>query len=228
MKLPVLISVPHAGLTVPVEVQPYCQLETREIIEDSDEGAGEIYEASEEVSVFVTTDIARVVVDMNRAQDDRRADGVIKTHTCWNVPIYNQPLPELVIQTLLQKYYQPYHQQLSTGASKVQFGIDCHTMSAYGPPIGPDADQERPLVCLSNADGTFPKPWMERLALCFQESFNVEISVNMPFKGGFIIQSHAYEIPWVQLEMSRSIILSNKQKRAYFWEAISKFYEIIF
>ena len=228
MTLPVLISVPHAGLNVPSDVQSYCQLDTRQIIDDGDQGADEIYALASEVTAFVTTDIARAVVDMNRAQDDRRADGVIKTHTCWNIPIYNQPLPEPVIQTLLQQYYHPYHQQLSTGANKVKFGIDCHTMAICGPPIGPDPDQPRPFICLSNVNETFPKHWMERLACCFQQIFDVEISVNMPFKGGFIIQSHAHEMPWVQVEMSRSNIITNEQKRAYFWKAISTFYEIMF
>ena len=228
MKLPVLISVPHAGLNVPPEVQSYCRLDTQQIIEDSDEGADEIYDIASEVTAFITTDIARAVVDVNRALDDRRADGVIKTHTCWNVPIYNQPLPEPVIQALLQQYYQPYHQQLSTWVNKVKFGIDCHTMATYGPPLGTDPDQPRPLVCLSNADETFPKPWLERLAFYFQQAFDMEISINMPFKGGFIIKSHGHEMPWIQVEMSRSNVISNEQKRACFWKAISKFYDIMF
>ena len=228
MKLPVLISVPHSGVNVPPEVESYCCLNARQIIEDGDEGADEIYDVAAEAEAFITTDIARAVVDINRAQDDRRADGVIKTHTCWNIPIYNQPLPEPVIQTLLRKYYHPYHEQLSAWANNAKFGIDCHTMATYGPPVGPDPGQERPFVCLSNANETFPKPWMERLAFCFQQIFNVEISVNMPFKGGFIIQSHTHEMPWVQVEMSRSNIITNGQKRNCFWESISKFYEIMF
>ena len=37
--MPLLISVPHAGLTVPPEAKPYCALTRQQIIEDGDQGA---------------------------------------------------------------------------------------------------------------------------------------------------------------------------------------------
>ena len=59
MKLPFLISVPHAGLTVPSEVKEICQLTEKEIIEDGDEGAADIYHPLKDyVSGFVMTDVA--------------------------------------------------------------------------------------------------------------------------------------------------------------------------
>ena len=39
MRLPILLSVPHAGLRVPAEAEPYCCLARDEIIADGDEGA---------------------------------------------------------------------------------------------------------------------------------------------------------------------------------------------
>jgi formiminoglutamase len=42
MKLPILISVPHAGLEIPEEVRDKCILKTQDLIEDSDIGALEI------------------------------------------------------------------------------------------------------------------------------------------------------------------------------------------
>ena len=170
MKLPVLISVSHAGLDTPPEVEDYCCLSLQDIIKDGDEGAGDIYYVHTQVQAFVTTSIARAFVDMNRSKDNREKDGVVKTHTCWNIPVYNQILPEAVVQTLLKKYYLPYHNKLSACADRVKFGIDCHTMAACGPPVGPDPGQQRPLICLSNATETIPKPWLEKLACCFHFS----------------------------------------------------------
>ena len=92
MKLPLLLSLPHAGLRVPDEVAHLCTLTEREIAEDGDEGAAAIYDLAGDVDAFVTTDVARAIVDLNRAVDDRRRDGVVKTHTCWDVPIYREPL----------------------------------------------------------------------------------------------------------------------------------------
>ena len=39
MTLPILLSVPHAGLRVPEEAQPYCRLSREEIVADGDEVA---------------------------------------------------------------------------------------------------------------------------------------------------------------------------------------------
>jgi hypothetical protein len=92
-KLPLLVSVPHAGLAIPPEVAALNRLTAQEIAEDGDVGAREIYgELAPYVAAFVISDIARAFVDLNRAEDDIRKDGVIKTHTCWDVPVYERPL----------------------------------------------------------------------------------------------------------------------------------------
>jgi len=93
-------------------------------------------------------------------------------------------------------------------------------MAASGPPVGPDPGQERPLVCLSNADNTCPKEWLKSLAACLSESFQTEVSINTPFKGGHIIRNHARELPWVQLELSRTTRASHQKKRDAVREAL--------
>ena len=213
MKLPLLISVPHAGWRVPEEVKPECVLTRQQILEDGDEGASEIYDISSEVEAFVTTDVARAIVDMNRAVDDRRSDGVVKTHTCWNVPVYRSFPTEDVIRRLLDLHYHPYHAQLSAQARRARLGIDCHTMAAVGPPVGPDPGATRPGVCLSNGDGTCPEDWLRSLASCLEDALEVSVSLNQPFRGGYIVRTHAAELPWVQLEMSRAPFSGNQEKR---------------
>jgi N-formylglutamate deformylase len=229
--LPLLISVPHAGLEVPPEAQPFCALTQQEIIEDGDEGAAEIYAGlREDVAAFVTTPVARAILDMNRAEDDRRADGVVKTHTCWNVPVYGTTLPEDAVERLLDRYHRPYHGALTReAAGSIRLGVDCHTMAAVGPPIGPGAGVERPWICLSNggeAGGgaiggaavdrgskrTCPDDWLLMLADCFRDAFQHDVAVNDPFRGGYIVRSHAAELPWVQLELSRANFIPNPEK----------------
>ncbi|MHC4144182.1 MAG: N-formylglutamate amidohydrolase [Planctomycetota bacterium] len=227
MKLPILISVPHAGLEIPSEVRAYNLLTQKEIIDDGDGGASEIYAVESYVQAYVTTDVARAYVDMNRSENDRTRDGVVKTHTCRDVPIYIRPLPADLIDVIIKKYYRPYHEKLTSLSSGVRFGIDCHTMADVGPPISPDPGQKRPLVCLSNADGTFSVDWLKIMKDCFQQSFQVGISLNQPFKGGNIIRTHASEMPWVQVEISRTNDLDNKQKHKKFLDAIKQFHSII-
>jgi formiminoglutamase len=196
MKLPYLVSLPHAGLEVPEELKEYCILNHDDIVKDGDEEAYEIYSELEKiVEAFQTTTIARAFVDMNRPKDDIRLDGVVKTHTIWDQPIYNQEIPIPLINKLIDKYWKPYHENLSRlSRSHIKLGIDCHTMAATGPPIGPDTGKKRPLVCLSNANKTCPDDWIKRMAECFENMLNYEVKINDPFTGGYIIREHSTEI----------------------------------
>jgi formiminoglutamase len=215
MKLPILLSVPHAGTRVPPEVVEYCILDEQAIVEDGDEHAAEIYWPLERhVAAFVTTDIARAIVDMNRARDDFRKDGIIKTHTCWDVPVYREPLPDAVAQGLIQRYHQPYHAKLSRMAGeRVILGVDGHTMAAVGPPVGPDTGQERPAVCLSDVMGNCPPEWTNSMLTCFREAFSPHrVTLNNPFTGGYVTRTHSADLPFVQVELSRAPYLSNTEK----------------
>jgi formiminoglutamase len=213
-------------LRIPEEAEPYCILTAEQIAEDGDVGAAEIYAFESEVEAFISTDIARAIVDLNRAEDDRRPDGVVKTHTCWNVPVYRELPPEDVVKRLLDLYYRPYHARLRELAETgVRLGVDLHTMAASGPPVGPDPGVERPWVCLSNAGGTTcPQEWIESLKSCFEEVFGPNVLINDPFKGGFITRSHATELPWLQLELSRGPFMSNAEKRRAVLHALTQWY----
>lgn len=213
MTLPLLVSVPHAGLEVPPELEHLNLLVPGEIAADGDGGAEEIYDLESEVAAFVTTRVARAFVDVNRAEDDRRRDGVVKTHTCWDVPIYKEPLPRELIERVLGRYYRPYHEQLRGLSRSARLGIDCHTMAATGPPGAPDPGRERPMVCLSNADRTCPMEWVRSLARLFEEAFQATVSINRPFKGGYIVRAHFRELPWIQIEISRTPVISDQAKK---------------
>ncbi|UCF79152.1 MAG: N-formylglutamate amidohydrolase [Candidatus Eiseniibacteriota bacterium] len=225
MKLPLLLSVPHAGLTIPPEAKPYCRLTSDDVMRDSDEGAAQIYNLAEHVDRFVTTDVARAIVDLNRAESDRTADGVVKTHTCWSVKVYDCFPPEEVVEQLLCLYYRPYHERLEEGyIESVRLGLDCHTMAQVGPPVGPDAGKARPLVCLGDARGTtLPAGWMDCLTGCFLRAFDGDVKVNEPFAGGYITRTHGKRRPWVQVELSREPSFSMDEKRERVLRALEEF-----
>ena len=232
MNLPFLVSVPHAGLLVPSEVKDICALSEEDIYADSDCGAAEIYFGLENsVEAFCTSDIARAIVDLNRAADDFRKDGIIKTHTCYDIPVYREFPTRELIERLLSNYYYPYHQNLENLIDKerIKIGIDCHTMAVVGPPVGPDAGKSRPLVCLSNAEGTCPDAWVQSLADCFQKIFpQQQIAINDPFKGGYIIRNYSAGIPWLQIEVSRTDRISNIDKRAGIIKALFAWSKVVF
>ena len=216
MKLPLLISVPHTGRSVPDEVRDFLRLTDDQIISDSDWGADQIYWPLEELAAsLLTTEVARAVVDLNRAPDDIGKDGAVKTHTFSGHPIWKEPLSLPMIRELLDKYHEPYHRSLTESSDGLILGVDCHTMSSVGPPFGPDPGQPRSKVCLSNQDGlTCPDEWLDWLADSFRGRLNGDVAINEPFKGGYIVRSQYRNIPWFQIEISREKFCSLEEKSA--------------
>jgi formiminoglutamase len=209
-------------------VDGLCTLTEEEIAADGDVGAAEIYQVAQDVEAYVLADVARAIVDLNRAEDDRRKDGVVKTHTCWDVPVYRQPLSEDLIQTLLERYHRPYHRRLTElgRSGRFRVGVDCHTMAAHGPPVGPDPGIERPWVCVGDGDGACPQSWVRALADRFREALGGHVSINVPFRGGYIVRAHGSEMPWLQLELSRAPFRSSQEKRMAVLQALRRWCEL--
>jgi N-formylglutamate deformylase len=223
MKLPFLLSVPHAGLTIPPEIGELCALTAEDIVADSDEDAAEIYDLEPEVTAFVLCPVARPVVDVNRPAEDRGQDGAFKLITRTpRQPVYHQPPHPAIFDRLRETYHQPYHARLRDSANGVRIGIDCHTMAARRPRADPDKVSERPAICLSNAGCTCPDQLLYAFQRCLEEEFGHLVSLNKPFRGGHTIRSHAPELPWLQIEISRAPFASPTLKRERFLSALRR------
>ena len=220
-RFPVLLSIPHGGTEVPGEIRDRVTISAKDQFEDSDALTQEIYGLGKEVLVQVQSKVARAFVDMNRAEDDRppqNPDGVVKTQTCHGKTVYqpDKELDDASTQRLLDTYYFPYHQSIANALAQnpdLQLALDCHTMEAVAPVISPDPGQQRPLICLGNNHGkSCPQAMADRLADCFREGFGLEekdVVLNKPFAGGYITRTYGERIlPWVQVEMNRSLYLS--------------------
>jgi formiminoglutamase len=171
----------------------------------------------------ISADIARAFVDLNRAADDlppKNPDGIIKSMTCYKKPIYikGKEPDQSLRQILIERYYIPYHRKVKEIVSQnkeLKLALDCHSMAAEPPPIAPDTPtKKRPLICLGNAHGKACDPDMvKKLAKCFCEAFELEekdVTINQPFAGGYITRTYGNNpLPWVQVEMNRSLYLSS-------------------
>jgi N-formylglutamate amidohydrolase len=79
--------------------------------------------------------------------------------------------------------------------------------------VGPDTGSKRPAVCIGIGDGTCPPEWLARMVECFAAGFDGDVTVNDPFRGGWITRFHSQEMPWIQLELSRAPGLTPGEKR---------------
>ena len=219
-KLPVLLSIPHGGTKIPVELGNHLSITKKDQFDDSDAFVIEIYDLGNKVERVISSQIARCFVDLNRSLKDlppNNPDGLIKSSTCYQKPIYlkGKEPDNSLIEKLIQSYYIPYHRliQKSLRELDLQLCLDCHSMASSAPNISPDGkDKKRPLFCLSNQNGkTSSNEMIELLADCISESFHIErqrIFLNDPFLGGYITKTYGNNpIPWIQIEMNRDLYL---------------------
>lgn len=217
-----MLSIPHGGRKKPIELDGHLCITNKDLFDDSDPFAIEMFDLGEKVKRVIKTNIARAFIDLNRSQDDlppKNPDGLIKSSTCYKKPIYHDGKePDPSLRTLLiELYYHPYHNsiQKSLNELKLQLCLDCHSMASFAPGISPDGNNnKRPKFCLSNNDGqTASEEMMELLALCISESYEIDrndIYLNDPFHGGYITKTYGNNpVPWIQVEMNRDLYLSD-------------------
>ena len=222
-KIPILLSIPHGGTKKPPELDDHLCITDHDLFDDEDPFVDEIYNLGDKVEKVISAQIARAFVDLNRSLQDmppKNPDGLIKSMTCYQRPIYisGKEPDEKLRQTLIEKYYKPYHREIQKAVSQLdlQLCLDCHSMAAVAPSISPDGNEKkRPAFCISNQDGkTCTQEMLDRLVECISKSFSIpsqEINQNDPFKGGHITKTYGNNpLPWIQIEMNRDMYLSEE------------------
>ncbi len=219
---PVLLSIPHGGDQIPSELAMYTVISKRDMLADSDAFTREIYGIKGEVAVVVDTSIARVFVDLNRATNDlppANPDGIIKSRSCHDVQIYRDEVwhNASLVNILLEKYYHPYHQKIQAALAQnkdLALMLDCHSMEAVGPVIGPDTGIERPAVCLGSRHGqSCSAAMMQRMAGAMRRAFDLredQLAIDRPFAGGHITKLYGNNpLPCIQIELNRGLYLDS-------------------
>jgi len=221
-QLPLLVSIPHGGTSVPWEIEHDVCITPRDLFDDSDSFTNLIYNAEDMVVEQVSSEIARAFVDNSRSKDQlppEYPDGLIKSATCYNRPIYKerQHPDHVTTKLLIDRYYEDYHLKVKEALlnPKVRIALDCHSMAEIAPEVSPDRGNERPLINLGDAEGTAcDSSITELLRQSFLEVFRFsekEVTINNPFKGGFITRNYGNNpTPWIQIEMNRKLYLSGE------------------
>ena len=162
--LPVILSLPHGGLTVPNELAGRLGLSEQDVFNECDLWIDDLFDLEKADSgsslpsiplAKVSTPIARALIDANRDPSDiSNPDGPIKAQSSYGQCTYAHPLSEDEKRRLVQDYWQPFHSALAdaftTCGRDAKLFLDCHSMAQTGPSAYLDSGRARPLICLAN------------------------------------------------------------------------------
>ncbi len=190
--IPVIASIPHAGLYVPPEIDGLFEEQHQRWLRNTDWHLPQLYNFLPELGVtMIEATHSRYVVDLNRDPSGELygnfARAVIAEKTADGAPVYAKPQDPRLMAERLNAYHAPYHEILSrTLADKVKrFGqallLDLHSFMG---PINND-------ICIGDRWGGVCSAYVSD---AFHDSLSAEgfdVVRNAPFAGGYIVRKHA-------------------------------------
>jgi N-formylglutamate deformylase len=190
-EIPVIASIPHAGLYVPPEIDRMFEEGHRRWLRNTDWYLPQLYSFLPELGLtMVEATHSRYVVDLNR---DPSGDlygsfsrALIAEKTADGVPVYSQPQALHQLVNRVETYHAPYHAILRNSLAETvqRFGraflLDLHSF------MGPIEND----VCLGNRSGSSCSTYVIE---AFHEAFasaGFDVVRNTPFAGGYIVRAY--------------------------------------
>ncbi len=219
-RVPVLLSVPHAGTLFPPELASVFKAELAQDQDDADWYVDKLYDFSLNQGITMITAVySRWVIDLNRDPEDKPLydDGRIITGLCPMTNFLGEPLytdnsvmlDDSEIERRKTRYYWPYHNKLQELIQdlKQEFGKvllwDCHSIKQYVSTIYKD---KIPDLILGDADGASASPQTIETAFTALKSSTYTVDHNYPFRGGYITRTYGRPLEnqqALQLEMTK-------------------------
>jgi N-formylglutamate deformylase len=212
--LPLIANIPHSGLFVPEDIAAQFTTEHLNSLPNSDWHLDRLYDFLPSLGITVLQATHnRYVVDLNRQAKEPLFgsfwSSVIPENTAFNKTIYQSKPSQEQIEARIEKYYLPYHHQLTSLLKEKieQFGkvylLDLHSFCGL---INDD-------VCLGNVNQkTCSELLIATVDKCFS-SQGLQVVRNKTFTGGYITR-HYGEMPNVeslQIEVRYHVYLQENQ-----------------
>ncbi|CNC03508.1 N-formylglutamate deformylase [Yersinia pseudotuberculosis] len=228
-KIPLLISIPHAGTRLTPAVEAGLTAAAQPL-SDTDWHIPRLYDFAREMGASVLIgQYSRLVVDLNRPLDDQPLYATATTglfpetlfdgRACFEAGKAPSPNER---QSYLTHIWQPYHQRLQQELARlrVQFGyallLDAHSIASVIPRL---FDGQLPDLNIgTNDNASCLLSLTEQLIACCQRQTAFSHVLNGRFKGGYITRT--YGLPQnhhhaVQLELAQLNYMSETEPYAY-------------
>lgn len=219
-KVPIIISVPHAGTFIPQDIKSMMNPELSDKLDDTDWFIDKLYGFATNLGItIITANYSRWVVDLNRnpqnqpLYNDGRVITDVVTVTDFNGnQIYKDNyIPDSEeVSRRVELYHKPYHEKLDEllQQTKAEFGkvllFDAHSIRKSVPGI---RNEDFPDLILGDNDEISASPALIKATIDSLQNKGYEFSHNHPFKGGYITRSFgkpSENIHALQLEMCKT------------------------
>jgi len=222
-RLPMLVSMPHAGTDIPDEVA-HTLAPCAAARADTDWHLPELYGFLEEMGIStISARWSRYLIDLNRPPEDTNlypgldTTGLCPLDTFGRERLYRDGMePDgAEVQRRLARYWQPYHAQLRAELDRLKMAHgrvvlwEAHSIASVVPRF---FDGKLPDLNFGTAEGTSCAPGLEAVVLDVaraQERFS--IALNGRFKGGHITRHYgqpASGVHAIQLEKCQYLYMN--------------------
>lgn len=218
-EIALLVSIPHTGIYVPPDIAANFAAPAMSEGVMADWHLHELYTFLPELGVDVVhATHHRFVADLNRPPDatplypGRFETGLVPTETFQGEPIWRVPPSVHEIERRLRQFHRPYHAELERRVrdKHARFGrcylIDAHSVESRASRLHGPLQED---IYLGDRDGTTCDEELTRLVRRLFEERGLKVSVNRPYKGGYITAHYPGEgVQTLQIEMCQHLYMN--------------------
>lgn len=242
-RTPVVVEVPHAGLSIPRALRAETLVDERTVMRDADLYVDKLYaDAPARGAGLLTAPFSRYVVDLNRAPDDidlttvpdhpaprgKQPRGVVWRLTTDGRPSLREPLTYAAFQDRVARYHAPYHQALrdELERTRARFGfavlVAGHSMPSVGRAGHADTGTRRADIVPGTLGRTSADRRLIDLVDAHFRGAGLSVRHDDPYRGGFTTQHYGRPREgWhvVQIELNRALYVhedTGQKKRGDF------------
>jgi len=217
-RTPIIFTAPHGSDVIPVEYKKLAPAE-----EDFKTAVTAKELAKELGAYYLVAKYSRILVDLNRSPNDLRRKGVV-SHIRYNDRTeveLNARASKKEKMARVRKYWKPFHAKLAKTLNKLvdeqlfAYVFDIHFLHSVAPKGTPDEGERRADICMGLCDYEIADKVLALYLKQKLEEKGYEVSVDKPFKGGFVVRNSSAipQVNAVELELNERIMLNEKKRK---------------